>query len=107
MVRTLEQAGYTVLTTQNGLEAVQAFEDNDVIDMVLMDMVMPVMGGVAAREHILETAPGALIMFSTGYSTEAAQAQYSISDKVPMVSKPYKPNDLLRRVREVLDGVAR
>ena len=65
---------------------------------------MPVMGGVAARKRILELAPEALVMFSTGYSVDAARIEYSISDQVAMITKPYDPNDLLSQIRQVLDG---
>ena len=105
IARTLGDHGYKMLMACNGSEAVELFEEHaGDVDLVLLDLVMPVMGGIAAREKILEIAPDCLVAFSTGYSAQAAQSQFSLTGKTPLIPKPYTPKGLLKQVREVLDA---
>ncbi len=101
-VRALERAGYTVLIAENGRDAVRLFEQHaERIDLVLLDMIMPVMGGIEAHERILDFQPAARVLFTSGYSVDPDELQSGPG--IPLIAKPYSPNELLARVREALD----
>lgn len=98
----LTGAGYTVLTAKDGVEAVQVFEEHaDAIDMVMMDVVMPRMGGKDAMMRILKKRPSMRYLFVSGYSHEAEHNTF-IQDK--LLDKPYTVVGLLHKIREVLEA---
>ena len=102
--RILEHGGYTVLVASNGEEAVRMFEEKDgAVDLVLLDVIMPVMGGLAAREEIRKIEPQARFLLSSGYSA-ATKHRDPGGIEIPLVSKPFDYDQLLARVREILDA---
>ncbi len=104
-VRILERAGYTVLIAENGHEAVRLFERHrGDVALALLDMIMPVMGGIEARERILALEPAARVLFASGYSAEAGKLGSRLGADIPLIAKPYHPTGLLAKVREVLDA---
>jgi nitrogen-specific signal transduction histidine kinase len=97
--RALEQYGYRVLEAVNGREAVDLMRSHrDEIDLLLTDIVMPEMGGRRSAEHILQTRPDLKVLYMSGY------AGPDQPDGRAMVQKPFTPESLARKVREVLDG---
>jgi CheY-like chemotaxis protein len=103
--RALLRGGYRVLVAQNGQEAVEtsrAFEGK--IDLLVTDVVMPVMGGVRAADLIRTERPETKVLFVSGYSEEALFRE-GVEEGVNFLNKPFTPNDLDKKVREVLDGV--
>jgi len=102
--RVLEDAGYTVLTATNGKEALRAFRERaDEIDLVLLDVVMPELGGRAVYEALSKEGGSPRFLFSSGYSTNAVHTGFILDKGIVLIQKPYSPADLLRKVREVLD----
>ncbi|MBE0586381.1 MAG: PAS domain S-box protein [Desulfofustis sp.] len=100
----LEGAGYRVLVGHDGEEAVQQFKTHaDEIDMVLLDVVMPKLGGFSAYEQIKEIRPKVRAIFTSGYSVNAIHADYVLYDGLHLLQKPCGRDDLLRKVRSVLD----
>ncbi|MEK7866450.1 MAG: ATP-binding protein [Planctomycetota bacterium] len=94
----LTSHGYTVLETRNGDEAIEAFvRSGDAVDLLLSDVVMPRMGGAELASRLSALRPGLPVLLISGYP-EGADPQRAL------LSKPFTPPDLLRRVREVLDG---
>ncbi len=105
LVSVLKKAGYTVLSAENGMEAVRVFEANvDRIDLVLLDVIMPLMGGLAARDHIAEIRQRTRFIFSSGYDADVDHIESLVGKKTPWISKPYMPAVLLKLVRQVLDA---
>jgi two-component system, cell cycle sensor histidine kinase and response regulator CckA len=107
----LEGLGYTVLSASNGEEAVKIYRKNqDRIDLLLLDIVMPSMGGIKAYERIREIGGDVPAIFMTGYSSETVQSQFIVPNKwleeagAFFVQKPYSVEGLGRKVREVLDA---
>lgn len=103
--RVLQHAGYSVLTATNGREALEVYtRAPGMIDMVLLDLVMPEMGGRQCLEELLHMNPQVKVLIGSGYwgndhgkdRIEAAAAGF--------VEKPYKSKELLKTVREVLDS---
>ena len=68
-----------------------------------MDMTMPKLSGKEALAEIRHIDPSAKVIFTSGYSADSLTAAEA-ADIAGFVSKPYKPTDLARAVREALDG---
>jgi two-component system, cell cycle sensor histidine kinase and response regulator CckA len=96
----LTRAGYRVLTAEDGAEAVETFaRQRTEIDIVVLDVTMPRMSGRDALRHILDIDPAARVLFSTGYSAEDLA---SVDGAIGLLSKPYRPQDLVTAVRAAL-----
>ncbi len=105
-VRILESAGYTVLLAANGKEALDVFEKHAAdINLCLLDVVMPKMGGKAVYDALRQQHPRLRFLFSSGYSANAIHTNFILRGDIELIQKPYAPDALLRKVREVLDGV--
>ena len=102
--RTLGAAGYRVITAANGKEAVKRFqEDPSRIDLVLLDVVMPKLGGRAAFELMRAAKPGLRGMFLSGYSASEISEEWLLAQGCELLAKPITSQVLLRRVRAALD----
>ncbi len=102
---TLEDAGYTVLLARDGQEAVHVFNDHyQVLDLVLLDVVMPKLGGRAVFGKIREKCPDMRVIFSSGYNTDnAIHNNFILDEGLTLIQKPYRSTDLLQLVRATLD----
>jgi signal transduction histidine kinase/ActR/RegA family two-component response regulator len=102
--RILRNAGYTVLTANDGAEAVTVFQQNhSQIHLALLDVVMPRMGGWAASKELRELRPDLPIIFASGYNPEQAQPGFTLGENTVLLGKPFAPANLLRCIREALD----
>jgi PAS domain S-box-containing protein len=100
----LEQAGYTVLTARDGVEAVQLFEERgDTVDLALMDLVMPGMGGDAVYTQVRSRFPKVRFLFASGYSSGVVQNAVTLGDNFELIQKPFDRKDLLLRLRKLID----
>jgi PAS domain S-box-containing protein len=98
----LEQAGFRVITADDGVEAVEVFaRRRDRVDLVVLDVTMPRMSGRDAFRHLLEIDPDVRVLFSTGYSAEDIA---ELDGALGLLSKPYRPNELLAAVESALRG---
>jgi two-component system cell cycle sensor histidine kinase/response regulator CckA len=103
-VQILAAQGYTVLTAANGEEALRVFAANrDRIEMVLLDVVMPRVGGREVYEILRAQKPALKFLFMSGYSVGALHERFILDAGLEFVHKPFDPLTLARRVREVLD----
>jgi two-component system cell cycle sensor histidine kinase/response regulator CckA len=101
----LRERGYTVIEAANGEEGLRmARKHVGKIDLVLTDVVMPVMGGKAMAEALTKSYPHTKILFTSGYSEEAIGHHGVLRPGIEFLQKPYLPVTLTRRVREVLDA---
>ena len=101
----LRQFGYMVLEARDGEDALRlARSDGDRdIHLLVTDLVMP---GVSGRELAAQLAlerPGMRVLYTTGYA-EAMAMEADVDRDVPLLAKPFLPNDLVRLVRERLDS---
>ncbi|MGD0909958.1 MAG: response regulator [Candidatus Acidiferrales bacterium] len=104
----LKSLGYRVLLSSDGEEAVAMFSAHrDDISLVVLDVIMPRRNGAEAYAAISAMKPGVSAIFATGYSNETAALAEIVERGVAVLRKPYSPRTLCRRVREVLDRVAR
>ena len=107
----LEGLDYTVLLAKDGEEAVEMYKANrERIDMLLLDVVMPRMGGMEAYKRIREMGGDVPMIFMTGYSTETVQSRFVKQNELMeelgalVLQKPYNVEGLGRKIREVLDN---
>ena len=100
----LEDAGFQVLECHDGQQAIECYQRHrDEIAAVLLDLTMPVLDGIETFEILREMSPSLRIVFSSGYSEQVALARLSQCGPVGFVQKPYRPHNLLAKVREVLE----
>jgi CheY-like chemotaxis protein len=104
----LETHGYRVLAASDGSEAVEIFRDkNGEIGLVILDMMMPKMGGKEAFLRLTELNPDVRALLSTGYSQKGKAQDILNSGVKGFIQKPYQVNVLLSKVRSVLDDEIR
>lgn len=99
----LDQAGYHVQTARNGGEAVLALQRTDV-DLLLLDLRMPVLGGVATYFAGTNLRPGIRAIVHTSFVDDDEAAQLERLGAHAILQKPAGRRELLRTVRYVLDG---
>ena len=104
--RILEEAGYTVFTVKDGIEAVEFFNANsDRIDIVILDVVMPNLDGYRAERLIHDIRPGIPVLFISGYSGKKLSKESDNSENViPLLVKPYARTTLLGTIRKALEA---
>ncbi|HOQ33696.1 MAG TPA: ATP-binding protein, partial [Candidatus Hydrogenedens sp.] len=103
-IRILEKAGYRVIAAQDGEEGFKLFLENiSDIDLVILDVIMPVMGGKEVYEKIKKIKPNLPVLFSTGYSENSIHTNFVLEKDLNLINKPYGRLDLLRAVRNILD----
>ncbi|TAN37542.1 MAG: response regulator [Nitrospirae bacterium] len=100
----LESFGYTVITAEDGEEAIARFMENrDRIRLVMLDMIMPKKNGKEVSEVLRQTSPGIKILFASGYTMDLVKTRELTESGFDFIHKPIQPKDLLKRVREILD----
>jgi DNA-binding NtrC family response regulator len=101
----LESKGYTVLTAPDGATALSTFrERQDDIDLVIADMVMPVISGPELFQRIKEIDPGVRVIVSSGYSHDQEGRRMLRHGCLGYLQKPYTMDSLNQLVRCVLDS---
>jgi two-component system, cell cycle sensor histidine kinase and response regulator CckA len=102
--RVLSEAGYRVLEAEDGEEALDVlYAPRAAVDLVMIDVVMPVMDGVQLAQHIRERWPGKRILFTSGYSAQV-MAEHGLEElDVPFLAKPYTWDEALAKVRQALE----
>jgi signal transduction histidine kinase/ActR/RegA family two-component response regulator len=94
----LKKHGYNVIEAVDGKEAVVKFAENrNEINLLLLDMIMPQRNGKAAYEEIKKMKHDVKALFMSGYSADTLK-------KGNFLSKPVSPDELLRKIREILDS---
>lgn len=100
----LERFGYTTLTADSGEAALEIFgSQRDLIDVIILDLNMPGMGGQKCLEKLLSLDGNVKVIIASGYSANKKIQETLKAGAVGFLSKPYKYNDILTKVREILD----
>jgi PAS domain S-box-containing protein len=100
----LTHFGYKVLLASNGLDGVAVFRRRaEEISLVLLDMMMPVMGGEEALEQIRAIRPGVPVIASSGYSESVAKERFGGRGVAAFLQKPYTARALADRVKQALE----
>ena len=102
----LEGKGYTVLKSSNGVEALKVLDEKkDEIDLILLDVIMPEMGGREVFEKIQQLKSSTPVIFSTGYADRQFDRNFLREHKLIQISKPFSPNELYQAIRKSLAQV--
>ncbi len=103
-VKVLERLGYTVLQAKGGREAVGVYEQNqDKIDMVILDMIMPDIGGGETYDKIKVINPNVKILLSSGYSIDGQAKEILARGCNGFIQKPFTMKELSQNISKVLD----
>jgi CheY-like chemotaxis protein len=103
VARTLSGAGYRVITADNGEAAFErAHGEGPDIAVLVSDVVMPKVGGVDLVRRLSISHPEMRVLLTTGYSGEELGVASFIDERSDVLTKPFTPADLLRRVGQVL-----
>ena len=96
-----------LLTAPDGETALEIYRDNaDQISLVILDLVMPGMGGRVCLERILEIDAKASVIIASGYAPDDASGPVIAAKARGHIQKPYAMEDLLGSVRRLLDETA-
>ncbi len=99
----LKTLGYEVLTARNGREAIEVYKENrDRIDIVIMDMIMPEMGGGEAYDRLKEINPDIKVLLSSGYSITGQATEILNRGCNGFIQKPFNLKDLSQNIIEIL-----
>ncbi|HXI20906.1 MAG TPA: response regulator, partial [Gemmatimonadales bacterium] len=106
--RALEKLGYQVLTACNGLEAMETYRQHaDEVDLIITDVVMPKLGGIALYRTLRQEGFGVRFLFTSGYAAHEILRGDLPDHELTLLQKPWTLVDLTARVREVLDRAPR
>src|SRR3984893_5833348 len=104
----LVQSGYTVMETDNGARALEIARDyRGSIHLLLTDVVLPGIGGSVLAEEMAAQYPAVKVLYMSGYTDNAVAAQGVLEEGTFLLQKPFEPEALRNKVREVLDADSR
>ena len=101
--RSLKRYGYDILKASGGRQAIEIAQSGKKIDLLLTDVVMPVMGGPELAGELKKIIPGLKVIFCSGYTNNHTLNREIIEERAHFIQKPYVPGALARKVRVVLD----
>ncbi len=108
VTRGAKECGYEVLEATNGVEALRLVESHgERIRIIVTDVVMPEMGGRELARRVKARWPKIEILFTSGYAEGTFFDEISASSDIHFVAKPYLVEELLDRVRQIIDAAAR
>jgi polar amino acid transport system substrate-binding protein len=102
--KVLSHFGYTVITAEDGQDAVNRFREKvDKISLIILDVIMPRMNGRETCDEIRRIRPDIKVIFTSGYTADIIYDRGMFEENMEYVTKPLSPATLLKKVREVLD----
>jgi two-component system, cell cycle sensor histidine kinase and response regulator CckA len=100
----LEGLGYRVMTATGGKEGLKVYEQNkDAIDIVILDMIMPEIGGRETFDTMLKINPSVKVLLSSGYSLDGQAVEIMQGGCKGFIQKPFTTVELSKKVRGILD----
>jgi CheY-like chemotaxis protein len=108
IVMVLKKAGYRIIEAADGTEALEIFSRNqDAVELLLLDIMMPEKNGLKVYAEIKKTVPDMKVLFVSGYTGKIPEVQGGdealLVEGEPLLYKPVVPDDLLRKVRAIID----
>ncbi len=99
----LSEQGYRVFEAVDGLDALETQKQCQA-DLVILDVVMPKMNGKEAYDRLRSIDPNIRVLFMSGYTDDIIHQKGILDETIEYIAKPILPRDLLKKVREMLDG---
>jgi PAS domain S-box-containing protein len=104
MRKIFERVGYKVITAEDGEDAVEKFKENsEDISLILSDVIMPRKNGREIIEEVRRIKPAIKVLFISGYTANVMHEKGILEEGMDFIAKPFVKDELLRKVREVLD----
>lgn len=101
----LAASGYEVIDAKDGETALRlASRNDDPIDLMITDVVMPRMSGLELVDEMSKIRPDTKVLLMSGHLNHPSLRQRKASEDLPLLSKPFDPDELTAGIREVLDG---
>ena len=102
--RMLTKLGYEVLIARNGAEAIELYKTcQEKIDLVLLDMVMPIVGGGEAFDRLREVNPAVRVILCSGYSIDGQATDILNRGCNAFIQKPFDLKTMSQHIRAILD----
>jgi CheY-like chemotaxis protein len=100
--RLLSEAGYRVFEAEDGAEALDVLNSTGPVDLLLVDAMMPRLGGVALVQQVLERWPQQRVLYMSAYPAEILAQEEAVNLQTPFLAKPFARDELLAKVEEAL-----
>ena len=101
----LRKLGYGTLVARSGKEAVDIYEKNkEGIDIVILDMIMPGMGGGDVFDRLKEIDPGVKVLLSSGYSMNGQASEILARGCLGFINKPFNLKELSQKIRSIFNS---
>lgn len=101
----LKQFGYDIIEADGPQQALAVVSDSTKrFDLLLSDVVMPGMSGPALVDAVLAVRPKVRVLLMSGYTDHSALKARGLDPHMPFLQKPFSPDALAKKVREVLSG---
>ncbi|MBR2439311.1 MAG: response regulator [Lentisphaeria bacterium] len=105
LIEALQKLGYSVLLAENGLDAVEIYENNPgQIDLVLLDMIMPKQGGHSTFHKLKELDPNVKVLLSSGFVSLEEVDDLLKNGAAGFLPKPHRIRDMATEIRRILDA---
>ncbi len=99
----LNSSGYDVVSAKSGKEAIEVYKENHSrIDMVILDMILPDMGGGDTYDRLKEINPGVKVLLESGYDIDYQGRDIMERGCDGFIQKPFNMNELLEKIRGIL-----
>ena len=99
----LKNSGYDVVSAKSGKEAIEVYKENHSrIDMVILDMILPDMGGGDTYDKLKEINPGIKVLLASGYDIDYQGRDIMERGCDGFIQKPFNMNELLEKIRGIL-----
>jgi len=96
--------GYNVILASNGIEGIDIYKEKaDDIHLVMIDVVMPKLGGRETYEEMKRIRPSVRALFVTGYSLDGIHTNFILDEGIDAIQKPYSLETISMKIREILD----
>ena len=103
--KTLKKMGYDVMTAKNGKEALEIYKENQArIDIVVLDMIMPGMGGGETYDRLKRINPNVKVLLSSGFSIEGQASEILKRGCNGFIQKPFKMRHLSQKIRDIIEN---
>ncbi|MDQ6997662.1 MAG: response regulator [Mariprofundus sp.] len=101
----LEEININVITAINGVDAIELFQQHqEHIDMVLLDLTMPKMGGIECLKRLRALVPELEVLICSGYTEAEVKALFYNDSRISFIQKPYQLNAMEDKIRHILTG---
>ena len=102
----LNTLGYTILTAEDGPKAIEKYKlSPEKIDLVILDMVMPEMGGGEVFDELKKINPEVKVLLSSGYSLNGQASKIIKRGCVGFIQKPFTIHDIASQLRKIMDKI--